>query len=335
MAVYNTEAFLTEALESVLSQSFGDLEIVVVDDGSTDASAEILLGIGDRRLRVLTNPQNLGLAASLNRGIDFARGTYIARLDADDVCAPDRLRRQVAYLDGHQNIGIVGSAARIVGGGVNGAIWRLPQTALAVRFASLIRCPFLHPTVLLRRAAFRPGDLVYDATFAPAEDYELWSRALRSLDGANLPEPLVTYRLHGEQMTSTRRSGMLNAHADIARSVIATELPDHRVTPEELANVRRAFVGGGDGPYDRSSAVRSYLDLLRAFAAAHSADPELGGLKRDAVADAARVLGRATRDKTFFALARDLIKFEPTFPLAVFERVSVRMVERLRPGNVS
>lgn len=324
-----------EAVESVLSQSFGDLELVVIDDGSADASAEILLGIGDRRLRVLTNPQNLGLAASLNRGIGVARGSYIARLDADDVCAPDRLRRQVTYLDGHRNIGIVGSAARVVGeGAADGAIWRLPQTSLAVRFASLIRCPFLHPTVLLRRAAFKPSELVYNATFAPAEDYELWSRALRSLDGANLPEPLVTYRLHGEQMTRTRRRGMLNAHDEIARSVIASELPHHQVTPEQIANIRRAFVGGGDAPYDTSSAVRSYLDLLQAFAAAHHADPELRRLKRDAVADAARVLRGAARDATFFALARDMIRLEPTFPLAVIKRGSERMFQRLRPGDV-
>lgn len=335
MAVYNAEAFLAEALESVLFQSFRDLELVVIDDGSTDATAAILGGFRDRRVQVLTNPQNLGFAASLNRGIDVARGSYIARLDADDICGRDRLQRQVAFLDDHQDVAILGSAARVVGEGAAGqAIWTLPQSSLAVRFAALLRSPFLHPTVMLRRAAFKPSELVYDAGFAPAEDYELWSRALRSVEGANLPEPLVTYRLHDEQMTSTRRSGMLNAHDSIARSVIARELPHYRVAADQITNVRRAFVGGGDGHYDRSTAVRSYLHLLEAFAAAHTGDPDMRGLKRDAIVDATRVLRRATRDATFYATVRDIIRIEPTFPLFAIKRGLERMSRRQRAGDV-
>lgn len=334
MAVYNGEAFLSEALQSLIGQTLSDLEVIIVDDGSTDRSAEIISAIGDRRIRVLTNPRNLGFTASLNRGIDAARGSYIARLDADDICAPDRLHRQVAYLDIHQNVAILGTAARVVGEGVaREAIWRLPLSSLAVRFAALIRSPFLHPTVMLRRAAFQSRELAFDASFAPAEDYELWARALRSVEGANLPEPLVTYRLHRDQMTSTRRSSMLAAHDSIARSAIAHALPQHQISPDQIANVRRAFVGGGDGRYDPSSAVRSYLDLFGAFAAAHSHDPGLGQLKRDAVTDATRVLREATRDKAFFAIARDIIKIEPTFPLDAIRRGSERMFQRLRAGR--
>ena len=334
LAAYNAEAFLTEALESVLSQSFGDLELVVIDDGSNDATAGILGGFRDRRVRVLTNPQNLGFAASLNRGIAVARGSYIARLDADDICGRDRLRRQVAYLDGHQEVAILGSAARVVGAAAGEAIWTLPQRPLAVRFVALLRSPFLHPTVMLRRAAFKPGDLVYDASFAPAEDYELWSRALRFVEGANLPEPLVTYRLHRGQMTSTRRSEMLNAHDGIALSVIAHELPHYELNPEQLTNMRRAFAGGGDGHYDRSAAVRSYLHLLEAFAAAHTGDPDMRGLKRDAIADSARVLRRATRDATFYATVRDIIRIEPTFPLVAIKRGLERMFRQQRAEDV-
>ena len=326
---------MTDALESVLAQSFDDLELVVIDDGSTDGSAGIVRGFRDPRIRILTNPRNLGFATSLNRGIEAARGSYIARLDADDTCMRDRLRRQVAYLDDHREVAILGSAARVIGqGAASGTIWRLPQGSLAVRFAALLRSPFLHPTVILRRGAFEPSELVYDSRFAPAEDYELWSRTLFSVEGANLAEPLVTYRLHGEQMTGTRRSGMLDAHDSIARSVVARELPHHDVTPEQITNMRRAFVGGGDGDYDRSCAVRSYLGLLKEFATVHAGEPGLRSLKRDALLAAAGVLWEARRDATFYAAVRDIIRLDPSFPVVAVTRGLQRMVQGQGTGHV-
>ena len=333
MAVYNAESFLLEAIESILGQSFDDLEVVIVDDGSTDASAAILSRVRDRRLRVLTNPRNLGIATALNRGVDASRGVYIARFDADDVCARDRLRRQVTYLDRNEAIAILGSAARVVGdGAADGTIWRAPTGPLAVRFASLLRSPFLHPTVMLRRAAFEQGELAYDACLVPAEDYALWSRVLRSVDGANLPEPLITYRLHGSQMTSTRRSEMLGVHDRIAATVIARELPYHQVTPEQITNMRRAFVGGEDSPCDRLSAVQSYLALTKAFGIAHGHDPEIRQVRQGAVARAAGVLSSATRDGAFFATLRDMVRIEPTFPFAVMKQ-RLRRTRGQSPGS--
>jgi hypothetical protein len=331
VAVYNAEAFLIEALESVLAQSFDDLELVVVDDGSSDSSAELLRQIRDPRMRLLTNSRNIGFAGSLNRGFDAAQGSYIARLDADDVCVRDRLRQQVDYLDAHQSVAILGTAARVVGEGLVGAVvWSVPESPLAVRFAALLRSPFLHPSGMIRRTAFKPGELVYDARFAPAEDYELWSRALRSANGANLSQPLITYRLHGAQMTSVRRTGMLNAHDSIARSVIAHELPRHQLTLEQVTNLRRAFVGGGDAPVDRTSAVRLYLDLFEAFAAAHEDNPELGRLRQTAATNATRVLLSGQRDAAFFATMRDIIKFDPTAPFLTLKTRSQRMFGRWR-----
>jgi glycosyltransferase involved in cell wall biosynthesis len=325
MAVYNAEAFLLEAVRSVLAQSFVDLELVAIDDGSSDSSREILLSISDRRLRVLTNPSNLGFATSLNRGIAVARGPYIARLDADDVCARDRLSKQVAHLDANQRIAILGTAARVIGeGAARAAGWKVPQTALAVRFVTLLRCPFLHPTVMLRRAAFTPQELVYDPSFAPAEDYDLWSRALRSVDGANLTQRLVDYRIHGTQMTRTRRSGMLEAHDTIAHNSIIHELPHYQISRQQITNARRAFVGGEDGLFERLAAVRTYLDLFAAFAAAHESDPELDEVRRDVAENAMRILLPARRDATYFATLREIIKLDPAFPFAAFARRSRR-----------
>ena len=334
MAVHNGDAFLAEAVESVLTQTLRDIELVVVDDGSTDMSAEILAAVSDRRLRIIQNERNVGLAASLNHGITASRGPYVARLDADDVCDPDRLRRQTVYLDANPCIAILGTAVRVVGSGTpNGTVWPAPGGPLAVRFVCMLRTPFMHPTVMIRRAAFAEGLLAYDEQLAPAEDYDLWARALCSVDGANLPEPLVTYRIHGGQMTSTRRRLMIEMHDKVARSVIAHELPRLCFHPEEVTNMRRVFAGGGDGPCDPVSATRSYLDLFEAFASAHAGHPELGEVRRDATARAVHALVSSGRDRRVPGLVTRILRMEPTLPLRALRSVSRRAL-RVRGGPV-
>ena len=328
MPVYNAEQFVQEAVESVVAQSLGDFELIIVDDASTDGSGQILSRFGDSRLRQLRNERNLGVAASLNRGIEVSTGRYVARLDADDACAPDRLERQVAFLERHREIAILGTAARVVGAGATcGSTWRMAAGPLAVRFASLLRSPFLHPTVMARRAAFATGELMYDAELEPAEDYGLWARALRSMEGANLKEPLVTYRLHAGQTTTIRRSGMLEGHDRIARGVISHELPHHELEGGDLVNMRRTFVGGEDGAIDRVSAVRSYLDLLDAFVAAHVGNPEIGAVKREAAMEAGRVLISAGPHPALPGMWRRLFRIEPALPFIALRRGS-RIVGR-------
>ena len=335
MPVYNAAQFVREAVESVFAQSLGDIELIVVDDASSDGSGQILSRFSDSRLRHLRNERNLGMAASLNRGIEVSTGRYVARLDADDACARDRLERQVAFLDRHPDIAILGTAARVVGDGAAcGSIWKMAASPLAVRFVSLLRSPFLHPTVMARRAAFATGELVYDAELAPAEDYGLWARALRSMEGTNLKEPLVTYRLHAAQMTSTRRSGMLDAHDKIARDVISHELPNHQLERGDLVNMRRTFVGGEDGAIDRVSAVRSYLDLLDAFVAAHLGHPEIRAVKREAAIEAGRVLMSAGRHPALPGMWRRLIRTDPALPLIAIRRGSKIVGRRLSKTRI-
>ena len=330
MPVYNAEQFVEEAVESVFAQSLGDFELIIVDDASSDGSAQILSHFSDSRLRQLRNERTLGVAASLNRGIEVSTGRYVARLDADDACARDRLERQVAFLDRHRDISILGTAARVVGDAAGrGSIWKMAASPLAVRFVSLLRSPFLHPTVMARRAAFATGELVYDAGLEPAEDYGLWACALRSMEGTNLKEPLVTYRLHAAQTTTTRRSGMLDAHDKIARDVISRELPNHQLERGDLVNMRRTFVGGDDGAIHRVSAVRSYLDLLDAFVAAHVGHPEIRAVKREAAIEAGRVLMSVGRHPALPSLSRRLIRTEPALPLIALRLGSKNVGRRL------
>src|SRR5690349_12551287 len=114
MSVYNDARFLPHAVESILAQSFEDFEFLVIDDGSTDASGAYLCGLTDGRVRLIRNPSNLGLTRSLNVGLGAARGTFVARMDADDVALPQRLARQVQFLRTHPKVGIVGCSRTLI-----------------------------------------------------------------------------------------------------------------------------------------------------------------------------------------------------------------------------
>ena len=201
MPAFNAEAYLAEAIESVLRQTMGDLEIVVVDDGSIDNSRAIVERFreADPRVRLVVHERNLGISAALNRGWQAARSPLIARLDADDAALPDRLERQSAFLDAHPSVAVVGGAAHVVdGAGKRISTMRFP-TESAVIHATLRRHNCLaHPTVMLRRSVLED---VGGYRFDHSEDYDLWLRLAERFDLANLAEPLILYRVHGSQLS--------------------------------------------------------------------------------------------------------------------------------------
>jgi glycosyltransferase involved in cell wall biosynthesis len=205
MSVHNDAAFVGEAVESVLGQTLGDLELLVVDDASSDATPDVLARFTDRRLTVLRNDALLGLAASLNRGLDAAQGRYVARLDADDVALPERLERQVERLHAGPAAAAVGSAVTDVDEqGRRGRTHVMPQGARPLRWQALFSSPFFHPTVLVDRVVLDGHELRYDPSFLESEDYDLWTRLLVFADGANLPQPLVLKRVHPAQASQRR-----------------------------------------------------------------------------------------------------------------------------------
>jgi hypothetical protein len=198
MPVFNGEKYLAEAVESVLGQTFQDLELVAVDDGSRDGSRGILEGFAqaDRRVRLVVNEQNLGLAGALNRGCAGARAPYIARLDADDVAIPDRLSRQVEFLDAHPSVAAVGgSLITMDASGRRISTRRFPTKNRAIQSTLLRYNCFSHPSMTIRRAAL---EAVGGYRFRWGEDYDLWLRLAERFELANLPEPMVLHRLHLE-----------------------------------------------------------------------------------------------------------------------------------------
>lgn len=202
MPVYNGELFVREAIESILGQTFRDIELLVIDDGSRDKSADIVSSFSDDRIRFEKNGKNLGLIETLNKGLSLARGDYIARMDADDIAEPDRLATQVAFLDANPGIALTGSWIRVFGGGLR-YIDRYPLTHEEIKAQLFFSNALAHPTVLFRRAAFTEAGLSYEERYKHVEDYGLWVKATRVLRFANVPEPLLRYRVHGSSVSRT------------------------------------------------------------------------------------------------------------------------------------
>jgi glycosyltransferase involved in cell wall biosynthesis len=200
MPVRNGAGFLEEALDSVLAQSVRELELVVVDDGSTDDTPGLLAAAASRepRVRVLTR-EAAGLARAINAGIAAAAAPVVARMDADDVMLPGRLERQLALLDSRPDVGLVGGAYVLLGPrGERLATIRYPEDDAALRRALAERNCFAHPAVAFRRKLWEE---VGGYRLANAEDYDLWLRMAEHTRLASIREPVLLYRQHASQFS--------------------------------------------------------------------------------------------------------------------------------------
>jgi len=212
MAVHDGAPWVKDAVASVLSQTLADFELIVVDDGSADATPAVLAGVDDRRLRVERRPR-AGLTRALNTALELARAPLVARLDADDIALPGRLHRQVAFLDAHPDIGVVGSAAReIAANGLEVRVVRPPQDHDVLCRALIRRNPMVHSTVTMRRSLVEAVG-GYDAGFVVAQDYDLWMRLSAVTRLANLPDTLVIRRLLPGRISVARDADRLRAEA--------------------------------------------------------------------------------------------------------------------------
>jgi glycosyltransferase involved in cell wall biosynthesis len=204
MAVYNGERYLRESIESILAQAFEDFEFLIINDGSTDSTREVILSHHDPRIRLVDNDRNLGLARSLNRGLEVAEGEYIARQDVDDISEPERLAKQVIFLDSHPDVALLGTWYRELDSQGNFIKKRtLPCDYTEIRWSLLFYCPFAHSAVMLRRSAVLGQIGSYNEALTYSLDYELWLRIARRMRVGNLNEYLVTYRISPSTMTST------------------------------------------------------------------------------------------------------------------------------------
>lgn len=212
MAVYNGERWLRQALDSILSQSGVTFEVIAVEDASTDSSPAILreYSNADKRIVLLENRENLGLTRCLNQGLKKARGEYLARMDADDICLPGRLADQAAYLDNRPEVGVLGGWTRVIDEQGRPLFDRFsPEDDQPLRAEMLIKNnAFAHSSVMLRTELLRQAG-GYDETFRYAQDYELWTRLGRTTRLACLPSILIEWRTGSGNISSRHREEQL------------------------------------------------------------------------------------------------------------------------------
>jgi len=265
MSVYNGRRYLREAIESVLRQTFGDFEFLILDDGSSDGSQDIILSYRDPRIRLVANTTNIGLTKSLNRGLARALAPLIARQDADDVSYPNRLEKQVEIMDRHPDVVLVGAQARTIDSGgspVRGTPWPRAVTDLGMRWQLIFESPFVHTSVMFRREVVW-GELGgYDEEFVTSQDYELWSRVARRYRIGNLPDCLVDFRVHPESASSAytpqniqrvRQPLRMNA----VRYLRCGDIPERWLDLWVAANNPRVYGGDVD--------IQSLMKFLDAF----------------------------------------------------------------------
>jgi glycosyltransferase involved in cell wall biosynthesis len=313
VAVHDGEPFVRTALASVLGQTMPELELIVVDDASSDGTPEILGAIDDPRVRVLRNEGRAGLAAALNRGLDEARGTFVARLDADDVAMPRRLEGQLERIRSAPPAAVVG--ASVMDLDETGRVRRvhtMPTGAVSVRWASLFSSPFYHPTVLVERDVLERHALRYDPGFEESEDYDLWSRLLEVADGDNVPEPLVLYRVHPEQASRRRRGLQRELQLKVARGAIARIAPD--LSPEEAELAWRIGVAEPVSSDEADAATGAYLELVDAF------ESRFGRAARERAArDLMRIAGGLAGARRA-GVTRQALRLDPALPAQAVAR---------------
>lgn len=209
MPAYNAEKYITEAIDSILFQTFKDFEFIIINDASTDSTKEIVESFNDPRIILINNEQNKGVAKSLNIGISAAKGKYIARMDADDIALPERFQKQFDFMEQHPNIDVCGSWAKKTGN--ENEIINNPVSYEDIKDALFFSCSMSHSTIVFKKSL----NFQYSSEFPRAEDYDLWCKKINDLKFVNIPEVLLLYRVHGYQVGKTHKNEQNNNAKDI------------------------------------------------------------------------------------------------------------------------
>jgi len=262
--VYNSQKYLEECIRSILMQTYSDWEALFINEfGSDDGSREIILNYAkkDKRIKLIQNDFKLGLAQSLNRGFQIAKGNYIARLDADDIAYSTRLERQVEFMEQNPNIGVCGTYQKHFGKGVDW-IHKPPTTIENCRANLLFGCDICHSTLMIRKEIFISNNLFYDNKFL-AEDFELWSRAVAVTNFINIPEVLGGYRLGEDNITNAKKEKLNIESGDIVANSLKRNL-QMEISPKE-----KYYFQGWENPFEsleekkRKKELKKFEHLLK------------------------------------------------------------------------
>ena len=220
MPVYNGEKYLREAIDSIFNQTFTDFEFLIVDDGSTDNSVEIINSYQNSRINLVKNDKNEGLVYTLNRGLSLAKGEYIARMDCDDISLPERLKKQIDFLDSNSEIAVVGTWIKVINEKEEPqTTWQYPLKPLEIQWNLYFYCPLAHPSVMFRKRIILSNGS-YSPEMTHAEDYELWWRLSKKYLLANLPDILLIYRQHQSSITNEHHQSHIQKASKINQIII-------------------------------------------------------------------------------------------------------------------
>ncbi len=231
MSVFNAEKYIKESVESILNQTFTDFEFLIFDDCSTDSSIQIIKSFNDRRIKIISNPQNIGLTKTLNKGLAAASGKYIARMDADDIALPERFAKQFQFMELNPEVTLLGTAFKSFGNFTATTIYSTEHNE--IRWKQLYECHMLHPSVMIRRDFLTKNNLWYDESFPQAQDYDFWARISQVGKLANLPEVLMHYRQCNDNVTHTKSGGQ-NAGIKRVRQYLFSKLGVKQISDAEL-----------------------------------------------------------------------------------------------------
>lgn len=218
LPTYNNEEFLKASVQSILDQTYNNFELIIINDCSTDNTVSILNEFHDNRIRLISNPVNLGLIKSLNIGLDAIKGKYIARMDGDDFCFSNRLQLEVEFLESNEDVLLVGGSH--LAGDIDTNNLRkqyFPTAESDVKATFLFNCPFSHITIMIRSSIINQYKLKYEESFKYAEDYALWLKISSLGKICNLPYFFAKYRTNVSGQTSVANAKMHERFQIISR----------------------------------------------------------------------------------------------------------------------
>lgn len=235
MPVYNAEKYLSEAIDSILNQTFREFEFLIINDGSTDNSLSIIRSYSDARIRVLSLPQNVGLVKALNIGLSEIHSEYIVRTDADDISLPNRIEVQLAFMQQHKNVGVCGSWFDTIDAqGLKKSGTRYMASDETIRLKHLYQIHLSHGTAIIRTSVLKENSIHYSSFFVHAEDYDIFDRIGIISELANIQQVLYVVRLHDTNVSKTfghvQKGNSLGVKKRIFKRLGVNDITDEEIT---------------------------------------------------------------------------------------------------------
>lgn len=243
MPVYNASKYLREAMDSILNQTFKDFELLIINDGSTDDSEDIIKSYKDPRIRLINNETNMKLIATLNKGIALSKGKYIARMDSDDISHPKRLELQYKLMEENKNIAVCGTGMKFIGKHSKTTVIEAPDQ---IRNCLRVYNCMYHPTVMLRRSILVENNYNYNKNYIHAEDYHLFQLLSERFDIVNIGTPLLNYRVSPEGISRVHNTEQRYMADNISMEALERigihfdrhRYPEKRLAKKEIVEIR-------------------------------------------------------------------------------------------------